>query len=103
LRKGRYIFYVFITLLVLAALEYFIEYNEPRIFKETIESIKADVQLTDGIGDVEGYEYEYNKDDLESDTLNFKITLFGSESHVEVKCIAEKDSLDQWVITSMKK
>ena len=85
--------YLIITIIVLI-----FRSTYPGFFKEEIKNFKENKDLMDRIGGYRTYEYSYNKNDLKTDTLKFKILIIGKNGEIICNGIAVKNSQNRWQI-----
>lgn len=80
--------------------EIFINYDFPDVIESQLEELKNDKEVLDQIDGYDSFEYHYNENELKSDTLRVKITLYGKESKVLKNASFVKDGEDWKVYDS---
>lgn len=80
--------------------EIFINYDFPDVIESQLEELKNDKEVLDQIDGYDSFEYHYNENELKSDTLRVKITLYGKESKVLKNVSFVKDGEDWKVYDS---
>ena len=96
--KRNWIILGVIALALLLSFELYIRYDHPSFFEEIINEYKNDEKLMISIGGFKSFEYEFNKNELKEDTLNFSITLIGKEKKLVCTGKAFKDNRKEWSI-----
>ena len=92
-------FLVFFTVFVILILlfEIFINYDFPDVIESQLEELKNDKEVLDQIGGYDSFEYHYNENELKSDTLRVKITLYVKVRKVLKNASFVKDG-DDWKV-----
>lgn len=95
-QKHIMIFIVFVFFVLI--FEVFIKIDSPAFFDEKINDLKNDSLLMEGIGGYQKYEYSYNENQLENDTLQFQIIIYGKSKKLINKGQAIKNESNEWEI-----
>lgn len=90
------IFIVFVFFVLI--FEVFIKIDSPAFFDEKINDLKNDSLLMESIGGYQKYEYSYNANQLENDTLQFQIIIYGKSKKLINKGQAIKNESNEWEI-----
>lgn len=90
------IFIVFVFFVLI--FEVFIKIDSPAFFDEKINDLKNDSLLMESIGGYQKYEYSYNENQLENDTLQFQIIIYGKSKKLINKGQAIKNESNEWKI-----
>lgn len=87
----------------LVVFEIITEPSHPKLFDVILEEKKSDNNLMSKIGGFKSYQYRYNKNDLDKDTLEFEIVIIGgTENHV-LKLASFRDENGDWQIYEDRK
>lgn len=95
-QKHIMIFIVFVFFVLI--FEVFIKIDSPAFFDEKINDLKNDSLLMESIGGYQKYEYSYNENQLENDTLQFQIIIYGKSKKLINKGQAIKNESNEWEI-----
>jgi len=95
-QKHIMIFIVFVFFVLI--FEVFIKIDSPAFFDEKINDLKNDSLLMESIGGYQKYEYSYNANQLENDTLQFQIIIYGKSKKLINKGQAIKNESNEWEI-----
>lgn len=90
------IFIVFVFFVLI--FEVFIKIDSPAFFDEKINDLKNASLLMESIGGYQKYEYSYNENQLENDTLQFQIIIYGKSKKLINKGQAIKNESNEWEI-----
>ena len=96
--KKRWFVIGVIVLLLLVLIELYIRHDHPLFFETIIEEHKNDKALMTSIGGYQSFEYHFNKNQLKEDTLDFRITIMGSEGSIFLTGKAVKNKRSDWVV-----
>lgn len=94
------LFLVFIGLVVF--FEIFIKFDHPKELDIIKNDYSNDKSIIDSLGQVVGYEYNFNKNDLKKDTLDFKIHLTGRDRNLFINGKLIKLNQNIWIYDSTK-
>ncbi|WP_149914006.1 hypothetical protein [Sphingobacterium cavernae] len=73
---------------------YLIYSDTPSFILQAYEELKKDDGVIQAIGKVEDYEYSYNVNDINNDTIPFSITVLGNREKIYYECKAIKSPED---------
>lgn len=95
--KKKSIYIIISVILLLLVFEFLTQSKSPSFLKETVDELQLEKDLMDSIGGFKSYEYSYNKNDLEKDSLDFQIILRGKTSNLFYEGMAVKTN-SEWLI-----
>lgn len=99
MNKKYYILIIIVLFLIgVFSMEFFIQRDQPKFFMEKIEEFRQNKVLMVSIGGFKSFMYEFNKNQLEEDTLDFKILIEGREENFLLQGKAKKNEKSEWVI-----
>jgi len=98
MNKKKYIIIFIVFVILLLVFEIFIKIDSPAFFDEKINDLKNDSLLMEDIGGYKKYEYSYNENQLENDTLQFQIIIFGKNKKLINQGQAIKNKSNEWEI-----
>lgn len=71
--------------------------SSPPLFDEILEAYRKDEDRMASIGGYTGYEYEYNRKQLEKDTIDYHIIIYGRTGNYVLRGVAVKKN-DEWQV-----
>jgi hypothetical protein len=88
--------YVAVFVFLIVVFEVFIGNSYPEIIEVQLEELRNDDSVLREIGGYDSFEYSYNKNKMNSDTLDFTIIVYGTRRKVVKKTTAIKKD-EEWM------
>jgi len=87
-----------IILGILVFLDVYIKKSDPSFLIEQVNEYKENETLIKKLGGYKSFEYKYNQNQLEEDTLDFQIVLYGENKSLFLIGKAIKENNNSWKI-----
>lgn len=96
----KYLVYFAVFVILVLLFEIFINKGFPEVIELHLDELRNDKEVLYQIGGYDSFEYHYNENDLKSDTLKVKITVYGKKRKVLKNVSFVKDGADWKVYDS---
>ena len=93
----KYVVYFAVFVILVLLFEIFINKGFPEVIELQLDELKNDKEVLNQIGGYDSFEYQFNENDLKSDTLIVKIIVYGKKRRVLKNVSFVKDG-DDWKV-----